>query len=165
MKHQLGLTLLEVSIALSIGGVILLLGIKSVEYLNRYNSTNEVKSEVALLKLALEEYYFSNCSQNPFSQPTTANLKQDKYLPAQFNADNGIGAPYTVSINNAATPPSYSISLTLNNGLDPNIYRQRLAVTNTNGQNLFWTYPLSITRQYNDRSLGHFKRFYGNKSC
>ena len=235
MKHQLGLTLLEVSIALSIGMAILLMATKSVEYLNRYNATHEVKSEVALLRLALEEYYFNNCHKHPFPQPTIDILKDNKYLPAQFNADNGFGSPYTVYISNTflnyrsttKEPPSYTIALSLHDGLSNDVYQQRLGATDTdqydefirremewahddNGESydadprrepfveldeelalylkryhlsfrgqrvrswavtnimetrpasLRWTYPISIKRQYGDRSLGRFKRFYGD---
>ena len=239
MKHQLGLTLLEVSIAMSIGMAILLMATKSVEYLNRYNATHEVKSEVALLRLALEEYYFNNCHTHPFPQPTIDILKDNKYLPAQFNADNGFGLPYTVYISNTflnyrsttKNPPSYTIALSLHGGLSNDVYQQRLGATDTDKhvefikreieiliqrpwkyldvaevrrtkppdgrgdvtdkagkpnfttndyknhmrvlwtitntererpKSLRWTYPLPIKRQYGDRSLGRFKRFYGN---
>ena len=57
MKHQLGLTLLEVSIALSIGGVILLFSIGGLQYFERHAVINEVKSEIALLQFAAEEYH------------------------------------------------------------------------------------------------------------
>lgn len=139
MKHQLGLTLLEVSIAMSIGMAILLMATKSVEYLNRYNATHEVKSEVALLRLALEEYYFNNCHTHPFPQPTIDILKNDKYLPAQFNADNDFGSPYDVYISNTflnyrsttKEPPSYTIALSLPDGLSNDVYQQRLGATDT----------------------------------
>lgn len=139
MKHQLGLTLLEVSIALSIGMAILLMATKSVEYLNRYNAIHEVKSEVALLRLALEDYYFNNCAKEDFPQPTIDILKRDKYLPAQFNADNGFGLPYTVYISNTflnyrsttKKPPSYTIALSLYDGLSNDVYQQRLGATDT----------------------------------
>jgi hypothetical protein len=235
MKHQLGLTLLEVSIALSIGMAILLMATKSMEYLNRYNATHEVKSEVALLRLALEDYYFNNCHKHPFPQPTIDILKDNKYLPAQFNADNGFGSPYDVYISNTflnyrsttKEPPSYTIALSLHGGLSNDVYQQRLGATDTDKhvefikreieifirkspkyldvaevrrtkppdgtekagkpnyttddyeihksalwkitntererpKSLRWTYPLPIKRQYGDRSLGRFKRFYGN---
>ena len=139
MKHQLGLTLLEVSIAMSIGMAILLLGTKSMGYLIRYNATHEVKSEVALLRLALEEYYFNNCHKHPFPQPTIDILKDDKYLPAQFNADNDFGSPYDVYISNTflnyrsttKEPPSYTIALSLHDGLSNDVYQQRLGATDT----------------------------------
>ena len=222
MKHQLGLTLLEVSIAMSIGMAILLLGIKSVEYLNRYNATHEVKSEIVLLRLALEDYYFSHCSEDSFPVPTISNLKRDKYLTTQFNADNDFGSDYAISIDVKSTPPTYKIKLTLNAGLDADVYRQRLGATDIGEdtkpdftwkedylkgrgwsekekeqkkrnwinnylrtrsywvkkslkkqmnigtkiiKDLSWVYPLSITRQYHDHSLGRFKRFYGEKLC
>ena len=243
MKHQLGLTLLEVSIALSIGMAILLMATKSVGYLIRYNATHEVKSEVALLRLALEDYYFNNCAKEDFPQPTIDILKRDKYLPAQFNADNGFGSEYKASfdIDGESMPPTYTITLPLNIRLDADVYRRRLGAasmddgfkieeyqltefmrdgtrkeetydpssfelpdnlgtgyeprTSDKGRvretvwsynesdpessistriivqieryhkNLYWTYPLLITRQYHDRSLGRFKRFYGEKLC
>ena len=241
MKHQLGLTLLEVSIAMSIGMAILLLGIKSVEYLNRYNATHEVKSEVALLRLALEDYYFNNCAKEDFLQPSIDILKDNKYLPAQFNADNSFGSEYKASldIDGESMLPTYTITLPLNIRLDADVYRRRLGAAGIidsfkiekyrviefgqdhnvkkdetydpnsfelpdnlprpwksapyNGrreitwriyepdpevwqrfiiqkekrdhQNLYWTYPLPITRQYHDRSLGRFKGFYGEKLC
>ena len=246
MKHQLGLTLLEVSIAMSIGMAILLMATKSVEYLNRYNATHEVKSEVALLRLALEEYYFNNCHEYPFPQPTIDILKDNKYLPAQFNADNDFGSPYTVYISNTflnyrsttKEPPSYTIALSLHDGLSKEVYQQRLGATDTGqhfylkesaiaaldwsdiaegieggdddidartfeverairrptevgddtyhwsyshnfrgrwvqtyaiydtvtlrDENLRWTYPLTIKKQYGDNSQGQFKRFYSH---
>lgn len=166
MKHQLGLTLLEVSIALSIGMAILLMATKSMGYLNRYNATHEVKSEVALLRLALKDYYHYECRQQPFTRPTVARLKAGQYLPAQFNADNSIGSNYTFTINNNVKPPSYTINLVLNEGLANNVYAPSVGATHQDRiygtrDRLRWIEPILPVKINRSDSVLRFQQTFG----
>ena len=166
MKHQLGLTILEVSIAMSIGMAILLMATKSVEYLNRYNATHEVKSEVALLRLALEDYYHYECRQQPLERPLIAELIRRGYLPAQFNADNSIGTNYTVDIDNNVKPPRYEIYLLLDKGLAGNAYASFVGATHQDRvygthDRLRWIEPILPVKINRSDSVLRFQQTFG----
>ena len=168
MKHQLGLTLLEVSVALSIGGVILLFGIGSLRYLERHAAINEVKSEIALLRFAAEEYHLQVGECDSFDKiPSITDLITGAFLPAGFNPDNTFGEGYTVDFGADSQadnePPVYDISLQLKNALRINAeyYAQSLGATDFSDGTLSWVYPILASTPNQAGSLWRFRKFYG----
>ena len=173
MKHQLGLTLLEVSVALSIGGVILLFGIGSLRYLERHAAINEVKSEIALLRFAAEEYHLKYAGCPLFlSTPTIDDLKDKRLLPEGFNPDNAFGEDSTVDFSAGSQvgsqPPTYDISLRLKQALRINAehYAQFFSsnyhsITESNtGVSLIWKFPVVAMTPNQTGSLRQFREFY-----
>jgi len=168
MNHQLGLTLLEVCIALSIGGVILLFSIGGLQYFERHAAINEVKSEIALLQFAAEEYHLQYGGCDSFDKtPDITDLIIGAFLPAGFNPDNAFGEGYTVDFGADSQvdskPPVYDISLELKNALRINTeyYAQSLGATDFSDGTLSWVYPILASTPNQAGSLRQFRKFYG----
>ena len=165
MNHQLGLTLLEVCIALSIGGVILLFSIGGLQYFERHAAINEVKSEIALLRFAVEEYHLQYGGCDSFDKtPDITDLIIGAFLPAGFNPDNTFGGGYTVDFGADSQadnePPVYDISLTLTAPkINAEYYAQSLGAQLT-GNQLKWKYPMLAKKSYQTGSLLRFREFY-----
>lgn len=161
MKYQAGMTLLEVTIALVIGGAVVLAGVGTYRTYETRSNTNEVRSELRTLMVALEDYYQAYCATTPFPAPTPSSLTSQGWLPAQFDFDNDYGADYSVSISPLSTPPTYTIELQLNPGLSAPFFRQHFNATAAAGQVLYWTYPINLGTQYQNNSHSRFQNFFG----
>ncbi len=165
MKRQLGLTLLEVTMALSIGGIMLLLAIRGVAFLDRHNNINVIKSEIALLRFAAEEYHLQVGECDSFDKtPSITDLITGAFLPAGFNPDNTFGGGYTVDFGADSQadnePPVYDISLTLTAPkINAEYYAQSLGAQLT-GNQLKWKYPMLAKKSYQTGSLLRFREFY-----
>ena len=167
MKRQLGLTLLEVTMALSIGGIMLLLAIRGVAFLDRHNNINVIKSEIALLRFAAEEYHLQVGECDSFDKtPSITDLITGAFLPAGFNPDNAFGDGYTVDFGTDSQadnePPVYDISLTLTApGINAEYYAQSLGATGFSDGTLSWVYPILASTPNQAGSFKRFRKFYG----
>ena len=165
MKRQLGLTLLEVTMALSISGIMLLLAIRGVAFLDRHNNINVIKSEIALLRFAAEEYHLQVGECDSFDKtPSITDLITGAFLPAGFNPDNTFGGGYIVDFGADSQadnePPVYDISLTLTAPkINAEYYAQSLGAQLT-GNQLKWKYPMLAKKSYQTGSLLRFREFY-----
>ncbi|MHB1946679.1 MAG: prepilin-type N-terminal cleavage/methylation domain-containing protein [Gammaproteobacteria bacterium] len=119
-KHQLGVTLLEILLALAIGAAVILMGIQQYRQYQTQQSLAQLQFNVDQLFQGLSFYYVNYCSSLSTSSTTyPLNVHTDLEVPGYLSTH---WQSYNPLINNTDTANNYIVQFNISTGTPPNRY-------------------------------------------
>lgn len=109
MKRQTGFTLIELMIVVAVIGLIAMVAIPS--YNSQVQKARRSDAQQLMLDIANRQQQYLMDARQYTTSPAALNITKDGWTCTAANCSNGF---YTVTVvaNNAATPPTYTITAT-----------------------------------------------------
>lgn len=138
-KHQLGVTLLEILLALAIGAAVILMGIKQYQQYQTQQYMAQLQFNVDQLFQGLGFYYQNYCSiLNPSTTTYLLNVHADLEVPGYLSTN---WQPYNPLINNTDTTNNYIVQFNLSGNTAPTRYENACWNFTGNASDLNCTTP------------------------